>query len=147
MIEAAHASARSRAIDEHLFTWPASDPALLGSRCRACNQYAFPANPSCRHCGKLDVETVELPRRGRLWTWTIQRFMPKSPYRSAETEATFVPFGVGYVELPGALRVETRLTQNDPHKLRIGADMELVIYTHRVDDDGTAVMNYAFRPL
>ena len=147
MIEAAHLNARSRPIDQHLFTWPANDPALLGSRCRVCHQYAFPANPSCRYCGKLDVETVELPRRGRLWTWTIQRFMPKTPYRSAETEATFVPFGVGYVELPGALRVETRLTENDPRRLRIGAEMALIIYTHRVDEDGTAVVNYAFRPL
>ena len=66
---------------------------------------------------------------------------------SAETEATFVPFGVGYVELPGALRVETRLTENDPRRLRIGAEMALIIYTHRVDEDGTAVVNYAFRPL
>jgi uncharacterized OB-fold protein len=71
--------------------------------------------------------------------------MPKTPYRSSETEATFTPFGLGYVELPGALRIETRLTENDPRKLRIGAEVELVIYTHRVDDDGTAVMNYAFR--
>lgn len=137
----------SKAIDESLFTWPASAPALRGSRCSQCGACAFPVNPSCIRCGSLEVEVVQLPRRGRLWAWTIQRFMPKTPYRSSETETTFRPFGVGYVELPGALRVETRLTENDPGKLRIGAEMELVIYTHRVDADGTAVMNYAFRPV
>jgi uncharacterized protein len=139
--------AASRAIDRTLFNWPASDPALSGSRCCDCGSYAFPVNPSCRHCGSTDVEVVALPRRGKLWAWTIQRFMPKMPYRSSETEATFKPFGIGYVELPGTLRVETRLTENDPQKLHIGAEMELVIYTHRVDEDGTAVMNYAFRPV
>jgi len=71
--------------------------------------------------------------------------MPKSPYRSTETEATFKPFGIGYVELPGAARIETRLTESDPAKLRFGAEVELIIYTHRVEADGTQIMNYAFK--
>ena len=66
---------------------------------------------------------------------------------SSETTATFRPYGVGYVELPGALRVETRLAENDPAKLRIGQEMEFVIYVHRTEPDGTEVMNYAFRPV
>jgi uncharacterized OB-fold protein len=118
---------------------------LRGSHCRDCGGYAFPVNSSCTRCGGLAVDVVELPRRGMLWAWTIQRFMPKPPYRGSETKETFKPYGIGYVELPGALRVETRLVENDPQKLRIGAEMELVIYTHRVDEDGSAVMNYAFR--
>lgn len=140
-------AANSRAIDENLFTWPSSSPALLASRCERCGAHVFPVNASCRRCGCLEVSVVELPRRGKLWAWTIQRFMPKPPYRSSETEATFKPYGLGYVELPGALRIETRLTVNDPSKLRIGADMELVIYPHRIEEDGVAVMNYAFQPV
>jgi uncharacterized OB-fold protein len=138
---------KSRAIDASLFDWPSAAPALKGSRCVACGNHAFPAMSSCRYCGGTDVEVVELPRRGKLWTWTVQRFMPKTPYRSLEMEGTFKPFGLGYVELPGALRVEARLAENDPAKLAIGAEMELVFYTHCVDDDGTAVVNYAFRPV
>jgi uncharacterized OB-fold protein len=138
---------KSRAIDASLFDWPSPAPALKASRCGDCGHLAFPGIGSCRSCGGTRVEVVELPRRGRLWTWTVQRFMPKPPYRSSETEATFRPFGLGYVELPGALRVETRLTESDPGKLQIGAEMELVIYPHSVDDDGTTVMNYAFRPV
>jgi uncharacterized OB-fold protein len=137
---------KSRAIDPNLFAWPAEHPALLGSRCVACGRIGFPAAPSCKHCSSTEVNVVELPRTGRLWTWTIQRFMPKSPYRSSETEATFRPFGLGYVELPGALRVEARLTENDPARLKIGEEVELVIYTHRVEADGTRIMNYAFQP-
>jgi uncharacterized OB-fold protein len=95
----------------------------------------------------MQVEIIELPRRGRLWTWTLQRFMPKAPYRSSETELTFEPFGLGYVELPGALRVESRLLENDPDRLSIGAEMELVLYTHRVEPDGTRILNYAFKPV
>jgi uncharacterized protein len=136
----------SRAIDPALFTWPSVTPALLGSRCTLCGFHAFPAIANCARCGATSTDTVELPRRGKLWAWTIQRFMPKTPYHSSETPQTFRPYGVGYVELPGALRVETRLTENDPAKLHTGQDMELVIYVHRTDPDGTEIMNYAFRP-
>ncbi|HET9694052.1 MAG TPA: OB-fold domain-containing protein [Steroidobacteraceae bacterium] len=140
-------TARSRAIDPDLFDWPAAEPALKASRCLACGCLAFPRTASCRRCGDTAVETVQLPRRGTLWTWTVQRFMPKPPYRSRDTEATFAPFGLGYVELPGALRIEARLTENDPARLRIGSPVELVIYPQFVDEDGTEVMAYAFRPV
>lgn len=95
----------------------------------------------------MDVDVVELPRQGVIWTWTVQRFMPKAPYRSSESEASFQPYGMGYVELPGALRIEARLTESDPAKLRIGAPVELVIYPQWIEEDGTEVMNYAFRPV
>lgn len=137
----------SRAIDAQLFTWPDPSPALLGSRCKACGFHAFPPAASCTLCGAVDPVTVQLPRRGTLWAWTIQRFLPKEPYRSSETQETFRPYGVGYIELPGTLRVESRLTENDPAKLRIGLEMELAVYVHRIDADGTEVMNYAFRPV
>ena len=40
------------------------------------------------------------PRRGRLWAWTTQDFPPPSPPYAGPTGEDFVPFGVGYVELP-----------------------------------------------
>ena len=58
----------------------------------------------------------------------------------------FRPFGVGYVELPGELKVEARLTESDPTKLLIGMEMELVIVPLSTDDDGTEVVTFAFRP-
>ena len=44
---------------------------------------------------------------------------------------SFVPFGVGYVELPGEVKVETRLTESDPAALTHGMEMELVEGIHR----------------
>jgi uncharacterized OB-fold protein len=96
-------------------------------------------------CGCAEVAAEELPRHGTLWAWTIQRFMPKTPYHSSETSATFAPFGLGYIELPGALRIESRLLQNDPLRLTIGSPMELAFYVHRTEADGTEVINYAFK--
>lgn len=73
--------------------------------------------------------------------------MPKEPYRSSETRETFRQYGVGYIELPGTVRVESRLSESDPAKLHIGQEMELAVYVHRIEADGTEVMNYAFRPV
>ena len=67
-----------------------------------------------------------MPRRGTLWTWTTQGFEPPSPpYVAGEGE--FVPYAVGYVELPGFLRVEGRLTESRPERLRIGMPMEVLV--------------------
>jgi uncharacterized protein len=134
-------------IAEGLFTWPAARPALLASRCRHCGIANFPAAQSCMACSGQDVTIEELPGRGTLWTWTIQQFMPKTPYRSNETAATFKPYGVGYVELAGGVRVEGRLTENDPQKLRIGMPMEVVFEPYRTEDNGDEVISFFFKPV
>jgi uncharacterized OB-fold protein len=136
----------SRAIDPVLFDWPSESPQLLGSRCAECQRFEFPQRSSCPACGSPEVAREALPTIGTLWTWTVQRFLPKAPYLSDETLETFRPYGVGYVELPGAVRVETRLTECDLSQLRIGMPMELVIYAHATDSEGVQLMNFAFRP-
>ena len=133
-------------IAEGLFTWPSDNPALLASRCGQCGIATFPAAESCMACSGQDVSIEELPRKGTLWTWTVQQFMPKSPYHSNETPETFKPYGVGYVELPGGVRVEGRLTENDPRKLHIGMEMELLFDTYRVEENGDEVISFFFKP-
>ena len=61
--------------------------------------------------------------------------------------AEFKPYAVGYVELPGEVKVESRLTECDPAVLVNGMEMELVIVPFRTDDDGNEVVTFAFRPV
>lgn len=135
-------------VAEDLFTWPSEEPALLGGR-SSDGKVVFPYR-SHKLVGKVneELERVELPRRGTLWTFTTQRFRPPSPpYAGDDTADTFEPFAVGYVELPGALKVEARLTEADPDKLRIGQEMELRIVPFGTDADGNQTMIYAFAPV
>ena len=135
-------------VAEGLFTWPGDTPHLLGSRCINCDNHMFPTQSSCPRCTGSETETVELSARGTLWTWTIQGFPPKSPpFIGDDDPATFRPFGVGYIELPGQVKVESRLTEADPEKLRIGMEMELVIVPLTTDADGNEVMTFAFAPV
>lgn len=130
-----------------VFTWPDDEPQLIGGRCTQCEAVAFPTPVSCPRCGALEVERHLLPRRGTLWTFTTQEFLPKEPYASGETMETFKPYGVGLVQLGDEVRVEARLTEADPEKLRIGMAVQLAIVPFRVEPDGTEVMTYAFEPV
>jgi uncharacterized protein len=127
----------SRPIAANLFTAGAS-PRLLGGRHRDTGRIAFPLPVDTEA-----YEAVELPSKGLLWSYTVQRFAPKPPYRGAEP---FEPFALGYVELPGAIIVESRLTDIPFDQLRIGLPVELAIAPLYKDADGTAVMSYVFRP-
>lgn len=139
-------AATSRPIAEGLFTWPADEPRLIGATCAACGTTVFPRRPSCPKCGAQDMTERLLSATGTLWTWTTQGFLPKAPYGGPETDETFRPFALGYVELPGEVRVEARLTESDPARLRIGMPMRLVVVPFRTDPDGTQVMSFAFAP-
>lgn len=133
-------------IREGLFTWPSDDPQLIASKCSACGEVAFPCQDSCPNCTGDATEPIHVSRRGKLWTWTIQRFPPPTPPFAGDSEA-FVPFGVGYIELPEGIRIEARLTESNPEKLEIGMDMELVIEKFDTDADGNERMSFAFRPV
>jgi uncharacterized protein len=130
-----------------LFTWPADEPQLIGSRCTECGIITFPAQDSCPRCATTAMEEHLLARRGTLWAWTTQAFPPPSPPYAGPTADAFVPYGVGYVELPGEVKVETRLTEARPDVLRLGMEMELVVVPFRIDDDGNEVVTFAFRPV
>jgi uncharacterized OB-fold protein len=87
-----------------------------------------------------------LPARGRLWAWTTQEFPPPPPY-AGPSGRDFVPFGVGFVELPNEVKVEARLTETSADVLVPGLEMELVLVPLRTDDDGNEVVTFAFRPV
>jgi len=133
-------------IAEGVFTWPSDDPQLIGSRCAQCGIITFPTQGSCPRCASTEMEDKLLSKRGTLWAWTTQGFPPPPPY-SGPSGKDFVPFGVGFVELPGEVRVEAHLTESDPAKLQQGMEVELAIVPFRTDDEGNEVVTFAFRPV
>jgi len=67
----------------------------------------------------MTLTGVTLPAEGTLWTWTVQRFAPKSPPYVPSADG-FRPFALGYVELDGGPRVAAVLDVPDPAGVRIG---------------------------
>jgi uncharacterized protein len=130
----------TRLVDDSLFV--GDEPALRGAACPACATTTFPAQDSCPRCGATGMAEVPLPRSGSLWSFTVQSFEPKSPYRGI---GEFEPYGVGYVDL-GPVIVESRLTVHNPGALAIGQPFELQLIPAFEDEDGTTVLTFAFAP-
>jgi uncharacterized OB-fold protein len=135
-----------RAVDESLFHGrspaPGVDaPVLAGSRCATDGTVVFPAQESCPRCSERAVTRVALPGEGTLWSWTVQHFPPKPPYRQDGTE--FAPFPVGYVDL-GDVIVEARLA-GDPAGLRIGMPMRSC-WLRAWSEPGGDVVGFGFAP-
>ncbi|OHV05564.1 DNA-binding protein [Mycobacterium talmoniae] len=128
-------------------TWPEENPQLVGSHCDACGATTWPKQSRCPRCSEPGMSELRLPRRGTLVAWTTQGFVPKLPYAGGETAESFTPFGVGLVQLGDVVRVEARLTEHDPAKLRFGMDVELVFVPFYVDGDGTEIVTWAFQPV
>ena len=126
-----------RAIAEGLFTQD-DPPKLIGGRDRQSGRIVFPCPPGDQ------FEPCPLGRQGRLWSWTIQRYRPKSPPYAGP--AAFRPWALGYVELPGQTIVETRLADIDFGDIAIGMDLELTLVA--LDPDAAEpVLTHAFRPV
>jgi uncharacterized OB-fold protein len=125
-----------RAIAEGLFT-DETPPRLIGGRNRETGRITFP-------CPKgSDYEPFPLKRDGTLWSYTVQRYRPKSPpYAGPQA---FAPWVVAYVELPGETIVEARLADLDIEDIRIGMALELTQVP--LDPDAAdSVLIHAFQP-
>jgi uncharacterized OB-fold protein len=139
-----------KALAPDISTWPDENPRLVGSRCSACGATTFPVQQWCPRCSGAQMTVLPLPRHGTLVAWTTQGFPPGAPYAGPAGE-DFVPFGVGLVQLGPAddavIRVEGRLTENDPAKLQFGQRVELTMVPLTTDDEGDEIMTFAFRPV
>lgn len=116
-------------------------PRLIGGRHRTSGRIVFPLPAGSEQ--EL-YEPMVLSPHGRLWSYTVQRFQPKSPPYAGPQP--FEPFAVGYVELPGEIIVEARITGIPFDQLRINMPLTLTLEPFRTDPDGATVVTYAFGP-
>ncbi|WP_430378786.1 Zn-ribbon domain-containing OB-fold protein [Streptomyces sp. B1-3] len=115
---------------------------LVGARCSECATVVFPRQDSCPRCPDGTMAAHVLPVSGRVWSWTLQAFPPKPPYRPPA--GGHHPYHLGYVDL-GEVLVEARLAV-PREEIRIGLPVRLTTVSAYQDDDGTEVMTFAFRP-
>jgi uncharacterized OB-fold protein len=118
------------------------EPHLVASRCTSCGTLVFPPPPPearsfCRNpeCDGEAHEPAELSRTGRVWSYTDAQYQPPAPYLPCADP--FEPFALAAVELPEGLVVLGQVADGyGVRDLRVGAEVELVVETLYVDDDG-----------
>jgi uncharacterized OB-fold protein len=71
-----------------------------------------------------DFEDVELSRRGRIWSFTDNRYQPPAPYVSPDP---FVPYVIAAVELAEEKMVVLGqlVSGTDTSQVRVGQEVEL----------------------
>ena len=123
-------------------------PALLGTRCTACGTFFFPREQSyCKNpdCTGREFEEVELSRRGRIWSFTDNRYQPPSPYVSADP---FVPYAIVAVSLAAERMVVLGQLEPgvDTASLKAGQEVELVLGTLYEDEEHEYIV-WKWRPV
>ena len=133
----------AQAVAEGLYVMRDGSPRLIAARRKADGRMRFPM-PTGPDAALY--ESVELAAEGTLWSYTVQRFRPKTPpYIGDDDESSFKPFALGYVEFPGQVIVEGRILIDDPSRLRIGQPMRVDLEAFATSSRGET-STYAFRP-
>jgi uncharacterized OB-fold protein len=125
-------------LEEELFRVDGETPTLLGSRCPACQRSFFPRRRRCA-VDFSDTESVDLSREGTLYTYTYVR-VPFFGKRQVEAEGGY---GVGQVDLPEGVRVQTVL-RGEPTDWKIGMPMSIDLEVIG-EDDGDDIVIFRFR--
>ena len=133
-------------IDKELWEQPETPnekPRLLGSHCAACGETYFPRKKKgwCLRCHKKTLADVKLDNKGKIASFTIVEQAPAGGFYKGT-----VPYAFGFVDLTDQVRIKTLFT-NDFKILKIGSEVELVIDTLYVDEQGNEVTTFRFQPV
>ncbi len=95
---------------------------LVMQRCASCGVFRHPPRPVCGRCGSFEVEWVDLPGTGTLFTYSIVHL----PFLPALRDV--VPYVVAVVELDGTggTRMTSNLVDAPIDELRAGLPVECV---------------------
>jgi uncharacterized OB-fold protein len=104
------------------------EPELVGSSCHNCGAQAFPRRVHCQKCFSTDLVDIGLDRVGQLYSFTVVRVSSSRP----------TPYAIGYVDLPGGLRILADLARDQDRDEEFGCDTSVRL---EIDDDG-----WRFRP-
>ena len=133
---------------EGLFTMDPREPHLIGSQCRGCGTYFFPAEKTfCRNpnCDRADLHEVELSRTGSVWSYTSANYKPPAPFIAKEP---FEPFAIAAVALEqeGLTILGQVVAGVGVDELETGMMMELVL-DELYQDDVHVYMTWKWKPV
>ena len=137
MSETAHASVPLIA-GEAVQTRTDGKPYLVGSACRRCGARVFPPVAVCPECLSEDLESLDLSRRGTLYSFSTVHVAPRG---------WNVPYVAGYVDLPEGVRVFAHVVGAESESLDMDMAVELTIADLGVDAEVASFASYAFTPV
>lgn len=133
--------ARAWGADERILPVARFRERLIGSKCSKCGLVRYPPRIVCPKCHGKEHQEVQLPRVGKLLTYTLTR---KGPVEFKGQE----PYAVGLVDLGGGVRVLSQLTDVVLNDIKPGMELEATLRRYREDsDEGIILYGIKFRPM
>lgn len=120
------------------------DARLIGVSCGECDIVLFGDRDYCENCGSSRLSRLELETTGEIYSYTVQRAPPVSPFAMGTTDRDeWEPRPIGYVDLPEGVRLLSVL-EGPIELIDVGTKVSLRIEPGWEDGDGTDVLCYKF---
>ena len=126
-------------IEKEWFAEGNDGPALVASKCDACEGVFFPQKKVCPECFDGKLNQVFLSKKGKLHTYSYSVLGPADLGK---------PYVMGFIDLPEGIRLYSLIVDCEPweENLKIGMDMEMIIGKIKSDQNGNDLIGYMFKP-
>lgn len=112
---------------------------LVGSRCSACGAESFPPVYRCKKCGSEHIVDKEMPRSGKIVTYTQLH----EPLPGFEAQA---PFYLAVVRLDNGASILTQIVDSPDDSIKTGAKVSATVRRAKVDgDSGQIIYGFKFK--
>ena len=111
---------------------------LIGSKCSACGDEFFPPVYRCRGCGSETLKDKEMPKSGKIMTYTLLH----EPLPGFEAQA---PLYIAVVKLDNGARILTQIVDSPDESVKTGAKVRATVRRAMVDgESGQIIYGYKF---
>jgi benzoylsuccinyl-CoA thiolase BbsA subunit len=116
-------------------------PYLKGHKCKSCGTIWFPKFMPCPNpdCWSEEMEVIPLSRKGKIYSAT-------DVYIGQPSMREYMPFIVGYVDLPEGIRIFAQL-EGEIGSFRCDDEVELTTGPVRNNAKGAPIISYKFRKM
>jgi uncharacterized protein len=110
---------------------------ILGNKCESCRSEFFPALIVCRKCHSTKLVDVEMPKSGKLLSYTLQ----KESLPGFEDQE---PMIFGLVQLDNGVKIITQIVDAPYESLKEGERIKAVFRKVRTDGESGQIF-YGFK--
>jgi uncharacterized OB-fold protein len=112
---------------------------LMGGRCKKCGKIHFPPRPLCDSCLSKEFEWTEIPKKGKLLTYTIIHIAPTQFQAMA-------PYAMGIIQMENGLKVPGMIKEVLLDQIKIGMPLTLVFEACIATQQWPQWPKYYFKP-
>lgn len=113
---------------------------LMSGKCKKCGKIHLPPRPVCGYCFSKDFEWVELPKTGKLLTYTIIHVAPQQFQANA-------PYAVGIVQFEKDLKIPGMIKDVNLEQIKVGMLLTIEFEESSKQQQWPAWPKYYFKPL